>query len=93
MIFIYTRFNLQENQRLILQEYLPSQEIAVLIEVSSTVTTSFKPISNTKEDVAKQTQPLPTLKLSPNTILGKGQRSGSLNRGDKIQSNPKDSID
>ena len=93
MFMCTTRFDLQENQRLILQEYLSSQEIAALIEASSTVTTSFEPISDTEEDVVEGSQSLPTLPPSPNVVLGRRQRSGSLSEGDEIQSSAEDSID
>ena len=93
MFMCTTRFDLQESQRLILQEYLSSQEIAASIEASSTVTTSFEPISDTEEDMVEESQSLPTLQPSPNVILRRRQRSGSLSEGDEIQSSAKDGID
>lgn len=93
MFMCTTRFDLQENQRLILQEYLTSQEIAASTEASSTDTTSFEPISDTEEDVVEQTQSLPVSQLSLNTVLGRRQRSSSLSEGDEIQSNPENDVD
>ena len=93
MFMCTTRFDLRENQRLILQEYLTSQEIAASTEASSTDTTSFKPISDTEEDVVEQTQSLPVSQPSLYTVLGRRQRSGSLSEGDEIQSNPENDVD
>ncbi|KAJ5316471.1 hypothetical protein N7476_006778, partial [Penicillium atrosanguineum] len=45
-----TRFDLQEQKRLILQEYLSYQEIAAITEANKTREESFKPISDTEED-------------------------------------------
>ncbi|KAL3439691.1 hypothetical protein BJX65DRAFT_315537 [Aspergillus insuetus] len=45
-----TRFNLQEQKWLILQEYLSHQEIAAMTEANKTWHELFDPISNTKEE-------------------------------------------
>jgi hypothetical protein len=45
-----TRFDLQEQKRLILQEYLSHQEIAAMTEANETRHESFNPISDTKEE-------------------------------------------
>lgn len=45
-----TRFDLHEQKRLILQEYLSHQEIAAMTEASETRDESFEPISDTEED-------------------------------------------
>ena len=45
-----TRFDLQEQKRLLLQEYLSHQEIAAASEANETRDESFEPISDTEED-------------------------------------------
>lgn len=45
-----TRFDLQEQKRLILQEYLSYQEIAAATEANESWDESFDPISDTEED-------------------------------------------
>lgn len=45
-----TRFDLQEQKRLILQEYLSHQEIAAITEANETRDESFDPISDTEEE-------------------------------------------
>jgi hypothetical protein len=45
-----TRFDLQEQKRPLLQEYLSHQEIAAATEANETRDESFDPISDTEED-------------------------------------------
>lgn len=45
-----TRFDLQEQKRLMLQEYLSHQEIAAMTEASETRDELFDPISDTEEE-------------------------------------------
>lgn len=45
-----TRFDLQEQKRLMLQGYLSHQEITAMTEASETRDESFDPISDTKEE-------------------------------------------
>lgn len=45
-----TRFDLQEQKRLILQEYLSHQEIAAMTEANETRHELFDPISDTEEE-------------------------------------------
>jgi hypothetical protein len=93
MFMCTTRFELQEHQRLILQEYLSSQEIAAAKEADTIAVNSFEPISDTEEDLVQPSQVQPTLQPSPNTILGRRQRSGSATEDDEAQSNPKNEVE
>lgn len=45
-----TRFDLQEQKRLMLQEYLSRQEVAAIAEANETGDESFDPISDTEEE-------------------------------------------
>jgi hypothetical protein len=45
-----TRFDLQEQKRLMLQEYLSHQEIAAITETNGTPDELFDPISDTEEE-------------------------------------------
>ena len=64
-----TRFDLQEQKRLMLQEYLSHQEIAAMTEANETRDESFDPISDTEEETedivyeAECTQPPNTQSL------------------------------
>jgi hypothetical protein len=64
-----TRFDLQEQKRLMLQEYLSHQEIAAMTEANETRDESFDPISDTEEETedlvyeAEHTQPPNTQSL------------------------------
>jgi hypothetical protein len=63
-----TRFDLQEQKRLILQEYLSHQEIAAASEANESRDESFDPISDTEEDDA-QPQDRESLPRSRTTTL------------------------
>jgi hypothetical protein len=63
-----TRFDLQEQKRLILQEYLSHQEVAAMTEAKETREESFEPISDTEENDV-QPQDRESLLLSRTTTV------------------------
>lgn len=66
------RFDLQEQKRLMLQEYLSHQEIAAMTEANETRDESFDPISDTEEeteDIVYEAEGIQSLPRSRTTTI------------------------
>lgn len=83
MIFMCVlRFDIQEEQRLLLNKYLLYQEIQTVKEENETQVNTFEPISDTEEDIVLSDQIQLTEHSLSETVRGK--------RGKSIVSEPED---
>ena len=81
MLYIYTiRFDIKEEQRLILQKYLLDHKIAASTEVLNIQTYTFEAISDNKEDVEIYLDTTPDAPLL--SVVAAGKRP-TVNSDDK----------